>query len=464
MTARLLMIGLDGADGRMLDRATRDGTLPNLAALRARGHGWALSSAPSATDDALWASFQYGGDVGEHGRYSYQLSPPSQPSIKAITAETDRETFWDKLSQSDTRIAVFDVPKCRQPRPLNGIHLADWLVHGRYFQDGPVSYPPMLAGEVLRRFGAAPPSLCSYEPPTFSDADVRTARDNLLHAVGQKRAAGLHYLATEPWDLFIIAFKEAHCASHLFWEFADPEHIKYDATRVARLGNPVFDILKTQDEAVGALIAAAGLGANIVVFSTSDFMPNGSLRHLMSPIVQRVNLHMISRARQRVVNAARRVLSLGPAPYACQLMNYSDNAVALRVPRRTSDNNRRYARRLDQIEALVRELKDADDGKPVVAAVTRPASEHNGAHAADLPHLLLHFRANICPAAVTSPHLGRIEGTRPDNIRSGNHLAGGFAFAAGPGLHDAAAQVGSLQDFAALAADVLRKQKLAPTG
>jgi hypothetical protein len=31
MSAGLLIIGLDGADGRTLDRASRDGTLPNLA-------------------------------------------------------------------------------------------------------------------------------------------------------------------------------------------------------------------------------------------------------------------------------------------------------------------------------------------------------------------------------------------------------------------------------------------------
>ena len=37
MTARLLMIGLDGADGRLLDRHSADGSLPHLAALRARG-------------------------------------------------------------------------------------------------------------------------------------------------------------------------------------------------------------------------------------------------------------------------------------------------------------------------------------------------------------------------------------------------------------------------------------------
>ena len=118
MSARLLIVGLDGADGRTLDRASRDGTLPNLAEMRARGRAWALSSAQGATDDALWASFQYGADVGEHGRYSHEILTGF-----AVTEEFDRETFWDKLSHQGLRVAVLDVPKCRQPRPLNGICL-----------------------------------------------------------------------------------------------------------------------------------------------------------------------------------------------------------------------------------------------------------------------------------------------------------------------------------------------------
>jgi hypothetical protein len=459
MAARLLMIALDGADGRTLDRASSDGTLPNLAALRARGRAWALSSALGATDDALWASFQYGVDVGEHGRYSYLGQMSSGETGLTVMEELGKETFWDKHSLQGLRVAILDVPKCRPPRPLNGIHLADWLVHGRYFESAPLAYPEALADEILARFGAAPPSLCAFEPPALSDGDVRTVRDNLLHSVGQKRAAGLHFLAAEPWDLFIVGFKEAHCSGHMFWDFSDPEHTKYDAARVARLGNPVLEILKAQDAAIGALVAAAGPDANVVVFSTTDFVPNGSIQHLMPGILERVNRTIATVAGEKILRAFFRLCRRdAPAP-DCRSIFYSDNAAALRVERRATDTARRYARRLDSIAALARELVDVDDGLPVVSAVTRPAFEHAGERAASLPHLLLHFRKNICSRAVTSARLGRIAAPRPDNIRSGNHEAGGFVFAAGPSAGAAMAQVKSMKDFASLAAHTLAGQK-----
>ena len=110
MTARLLIIALDGADGRTMDAASRAGTLPNLSALRKQGCAWALSSEQGVTDDALWASFQYGVDLAEHGRYSWQTLSGAGKPILSFMAETDRETFWDDLSEHGLRVAVFDAP------------------------------------------------------------------------------------------------------------------------------------------------------------------------------------------------------------------------------------------------------------------------------------------------------------------------------------------------------------------
>ena len=110
MPARLLVVALDGADGRLLDRATLDGTLPTLSALRSRGRAWRLSSAPADTDDSLWASFQYGVGTGEHGRYECYLDDDHGGRRNAPDEEIDRETFWDRLSSQGHHLAVLDIP------------------------------------------------------------------------------------------------------------------------------------------------------------------------------------------------------------------------------------------------------------------------------------------------------------------------------------------------------------------
>jgi len=452
------MIALDGADGRMLDRRSDDGSMLNLAALRTRGRAKRLSAPHGLTDDALWASFQYAADVGEHGRYSTWLRLANGRRGLAHLDEVDRDAFWDGLSRRGMRVAVLDVPKCREPRPINGIHLADWLVHGRYFAE-PQSYPASLAAEIVEQFGPAPPSRCGYDHPELADEEVREIVGDLRRGVGQKRAAALHYLQSEPWDLFIVGFKELHCSSHKFWDFADASHPDHDPGRISRLGDPVTTIFQDVDAAVGDLVAAAGPAAEVVLFSTTDFMPNGSLDHLMPGLVVALNKRL----------AGKGAIPCEPMPgWRCQLLAYSDNAGALRIVRdarigggATPDAGRSEV--ADELEAIFFELVDAESGRRVVSAVTRPSAEFTGARATSLPDLLIHYEPNVSPCALSSPRLGVIGAPSP-NLRPGNHTAGGFVIAAGDRLCVTLDAVESMADLGPEAESVLGFPGAEPRG
>ena len=468
MPARLLMIGLDGADGRLLDRHSADGSLPHLAALRARGRVQCLTAPPGITDDATWASFQYAVEVGEHGRYHYRLPLGEGELGMAHRQEEDRLTFWDELSSLGVRVAILDVPKCRNPRPLNGIHLVDWLVHGRYF-DQPRSQPPALAAEILDRFGHAPSSRCGYRQPVLGDGDVRDITGNLRAAVAKKRAAGLHYLAAEPWDLFVVGFKEAHCCGHAFWDF-DAGHPAHDPARRARLGDPTMTILRDVDSAVGDLVAAAGPSAEVVVFSTTEFVPNGCLNHLMPGIVERLNARLsASPATPLALAPTGSRPAPSPSGWQCAILPYNENCTALRVTRRSPTPRaearpavRPDPRPLEAIEAELRSLRDAATGERVVSTITRPSSELVGSRATTLPDLLVHCASGCFPDAVESQSLGRIEGRIPA-MRPGNHRAGGFVVAAGTFVTAAIADVRSIAGFGSLAMSVLDRSLRLPT-
>jgi len=432
VSARFLMIALDGADGALLDQWTADGTLPNLSRLRKRGGATRLSAPEGITDDALWASFQYAAGLGDHGRYHWLQRLDSGNMGMAYLNDAGRESFWDKLSAQGLRVAVLDVPKCGLPGPINGIHLADWLVHGRYFSE-PKSYPETLAAEVVKKFGPAPPSRCDYEGPQLSDAELQEVTTNLRTSIARKRAAGLHYLASEPWDLFVIAFKEAHCAGHHLWDLADPRHANHDPARVAALGNPYFTIIRDLDAAVGDLIAAAGEDAAVAVFSTSDMEPNATLDHLMPEIVNRLNRSLgLTPLNHTLRRVKRKLLRTAPALPPCEQLPYNENCTALRIhPQRSLLGRPRSTETMiHQVESLLRELVDADTGQQVVAAIDHPSALHDGTRSSALPDLLILYKAGTFPRAVVSPRLGRIEAERP-SVRPGNHAAGGLLIHAG---------------------------------
>lgn len=444
MGARLLVIGIDGADGRFLARAADDPAFPHLSALRRRGGVRRLGSTPAPTDDLLWASFHYAVEPGEHGRYHYWQRLENGRFGWAYTDEGDRETFWDRLSDNGRRVAVLDVPKCRAPRPLNGIHLADWLVHGRTFPQ-PVSYPPGLAADIVARFGAAPPSRCGYEQEELGDHDIRAALGQLRRSVGMKAAAALHYLRHEPWDMFAVVFKELHCCSHSHWDMIDPLHPDHDPARAARLGDPARLILGDIDRAVGDLVAEAGADAQVVLFSTTDMQPNGSSQHLMPALVVALN-----KALEQPDDAGAEF-----SGWRCQMLAYNENAGALRIaheprlakgqlPRPDAAQSVRIA-----LEGLLEGLRDGDGGGRVVASISHPSGEARGARAGALPDLLIQWRDGAFPKVVTSPLLGRIEAECP-RMRPGNHASGGVLLTAGQAACAAARDVSTLADLGAM--------------
>ena len=129
MTARLIMIGLDGADTLLVERWMNDGAMPHLARLKDFGIMKRLSSPLGSSDDGLWASFQYGVTIGEHGRYHWGISLPNNSLEMSYKQDKGQIFFWNKFIGHHLRKAIIDIPKCSTPQPLNGVHLADWIVH-----------------------------------------------------------------------------------------------------------------------------------------------------------------------------------------------------------------------------------------------------------------------------------------------------------------------------------------------
>lgn len=437
MSARLLIIGLEATDLSLLERHTGEGRLPAISALRVHGRLKTLAASARATDAALWASFQYASEIGEHGRYHDILRLESGRFGLAVQDEQEREAIWDELSRHGMRVAVFDLPKSRAPRPINGIHLTDWLVHGRTFPC-PLSYPATLAEEVVNRFGEPPPSRCDRTCEELTDAQIVETLGHLRNSVSIKRAAALFYLGRERWDCFLVNFKEMHCCSHGYWNLIDPGHPAHDRARALRLGDPSAELLQDIDRAVGDLVAAAGPNSEVIVFSTSDFQANGSAYHLLPQIVLRLNKYI------RNHGAAL----LGPRLiWVVKMLPYGENACALRVScgsRRDEappDGSRAMA--IDALEDILRKISDPARGETIFEAFHRPSSDYTGTRSRSLPDMLLVPRTGVFPQSALSPELGYIARDVP-RWRPGNHRDGGFVIARGSAVEESVGEVDSL--------------------
>src|SRR5579885_2797074 len=150
---KVILIGLDSADRQLVERWCESGDLPVLRSMRDRGAYGLLEGFTAMADDAVWASFYTGVSPGRHGRYYWNY--PEQGTYKRALYRDHSspiQPFWTHLSRSGLRTAIIDVPKCPLSSGLNGISIADALVHARDYIET-CSWPPALADEVLRRYG-----------------------------------------------------------------------------------------------------------------------------------------------------------------------------------------------------------------------------------------------------------------------------------------------------------------------
>ncbi len=447
MTARALIIALDGADCDLVERWMAAGALPHLAALRSGGLTGALRTPEGCGDEAFWSAFHSGRTLGESGRYfGLQLRADRRKLAYARDRPEALPPVWQGLSAAGRRVAIIDLPKCNVAPALNGIHLCDWLVHGREYLT-PTSWPAGLATEVVARFGAAPASRCSVLAREDQSEQAGPLRESLLRSAAMKGAAARHYLASEAWDLLAVGFKEAHCVSHALWHLIDARHESHVAGEDERLGRPLLAVYQALDREVGQLAEAAGPEASILLFTSLRMAPNRSGNHLMKTLAAAVN-----RAHCRPLDRLRQALSslrhAGRPRHEtrdrrwrselCRALPHNEVSGALRLNVAGRDPGGRLApgashrRHCAALAEELRRLTHADSGAPAVAQVIETAVSFAGPRQEELPDLLVVWDRSRPIVALRSPRYGRIERGPGPRRRSGNHAAGGLYLVSGP--------------------------------
>ena len=153
---RTIVLGFDGMDPKLAEQWMADGTLPNFAKLRDRGHYQVLATTNPAQSPVAWATFATGLNPGAHGifdflhrdpitygpRYSITAYEPPKRTFRAFgwqlplgsgTTRTQRSgtAFWTTAERYGHRASVLRVPVTYPADPitrmLSGMGVPDLL-------------------------------------------------------------------------------------------------------------------------------------------------------------------------------------------------------------------------------------------------------------------------------------------------------------------------------------------------
>src|SRR4051794_29675849 len=234
---RLLLIGWDAADWKVIQPLLDAGQMPNLARLIAQGVSGNLATIYPILSPMLWTSIATGKRPYKHGILGFAEPLPDGSGVRPITLVSRKtKALWNILNQNGYRSVVAGWWPSHPAEPINGVMVSNHFKHA----EGPAGkLPPMPSGTVH------PPSLAGsladlrVSPTELQGEFIRLfvpeyekvdqTEDKRLHSLAKiiaetmsVHAAATELLATQSWDFAGIYYDALDHFGHAFMRYHPP--------------------------------------------------------------------------------------------------------------------------------------------------------------------------------------------------------------------------------------------------
>ena len=236
--SKVVVLGLDGAPFRLIEKFSEKGILPNLTRLIKEGTFGCLRSSFLPISPVAWTSIFTGKNPGKHNVYDWIERKPSSYDIKTVNSGTVKEpVLWDMLNDAGISTGIFNVPITYPPRPVNGFMVSGF--------DAPsakscFTYPKELSSRIIGAVEDYPMAVREAYLPGREKEYIEG-----LKYVARKKKETILYLA-DNYDLDFYAFTlmALDHLHHKMWRFVD------DAQGVSH----IYDIYGYIDKIVGEIV------------------------------------------------------------------------------------------------------------------------------------------------------------------------------------------------------------------
>jgi predicted AlkP superfamily phosphohydrolase/phosphomutase len=246
---RVLLIGWDGADWRILDPLLERGDLPNLQALIDRGQKSVLRSTVPTHSWAAWPSFLTGVDPADHGVYDILETVPGTHKQYPVTYKSIKErTFVEDLSATGKVGVYADVPLMFPAPDIDGKILAGGVLpKGRTYSQ-PADLPATLekAGVPWEINGMSWTTYRNRPEPYLAEA---------LEITGKRIRASEWLMDNTDWDLMASVWVSVDRTQHALSNYVGPDHPDYAKNKDTALAAKVRDVYKQLDDAIGSFVS-----------------------------------------------------------------------------------------------------------------------------------------------------------------------------------------------------------------
>lgn len=286
LARKVLLIGWDAADWRVIDPLIEAGKLPTLARLVAGGARGSIATLDPPFSPMLWTSVATGKTADLHNILYFVEPDPEGSGVRPVLGSSrEGKALWNILTQAGLRSNVVGWWPSHPAEPIDGVMVSDfWRTAnaplGEPWPPTPGAVHPEALSDALAALRVHPGELTAAHLLPFVPraAEIDQGADRRLSALAKivARTASVHAAATwamrhTEWDLTAVYYDALDHLGHGFMKYHPPRqpHVPEEEFErykdVVTAGYQFFDLL------LHRLLALAGEDATVILLSDHGF-------------------------------------------------------------------------------------------------------------------------------------------------------------------------------------------------
>ena len=289
MNRKVLLIGWDAADWKVINPLMDAGKMPNLEKLVNQGVKGNLSTLYPMLSPMLWTSIATGKRAHKHGIHGFSEPDPQSGCVRPITNLGRKvKAIWNILNQHGLKSNVVGWWPSHPAEPINGVMVSDFFQKAVAGVDQPWpmrpgTVHPQRLMEALEEFRIHPGELEGdmLLPFVPRAAEIDQHKDKRLASLAKVLAetASVHAAATavmqmEPWDFMAVYFDGIDHFCHGFMQYHPPRLDWISEEDYELYKDVVNSGYQFHDLMLGAYLNLAGKDATIILISDHGFHPD----------------------------------------------------------------------------------------------------------------------------------------------------------------------------------------------
>ncbi|MBN2103239.1 alkaline phosphatase family protein [bacterium] len=286
MAKKVLLVGWDGADWRIINPLLDSGRMPALESIVNRGVMGNIATLDPPISPMLWTSIATGMHADKHGILNFTEPAPQKGGIRPVMASSRKvKAVWNILTQQEFKTHVVGWWPSHPAEPINGICISNFYQRAH----APIDKPwPMRPGtvypdtkeKIFDELRIHPSELTAAHILPFvpEAAKVNQEKDKKLESLIRAIAdcSTVHMAATwilenEPWDFMAVYYDAIDHFCHGFMNYHPP--------RMPHVPEEMFHIYKGvvtgaylyHDMMLSRLLELAGKDATVILVSDHGF-------------------------------------------------------------------------------------------------------------------------------------------------------------------------------------------------